>query len=507
MQRFQPPRTHEDRAMVLCGLDDETLLVFIEGKARAQDVGWLSTMLDIGLFDAADERQDTHNWLATPYRVHERLTAAMAFLKDTRLAKIAEDPEYGLLETPAYRMHLQFSDEMKAFFVRFSDRLCDQLPILHANHPGNENEDPSSSDGCDDEDFTRLKNVLEKAAAHAIVGTCAFGIPEAAGNLAKIYPTAQGIGLSPDTVGFALSDFLHESSNNGVGLTPRCFAMLFSNRSCMDRLHTAPGDGHDTYVVINATQSNGLDEPCLYSVVDAAGLIFTPVCEPSAFSKALAMQKSSDDPVGEQTWTYRMEQLLEGKDGFKTMAPYLVAYERAGYFELLPTATAEMACKHGHAGILSRLQGELDWEVLAEKKPLEMTSERRHSIDSTILVNKDRYDESMAVFCQRAINDGKNDYILIHTPSERHPVMGAYYVEPLRFLVEGGFNKTLLKMLDAGMSPTEPPFPETLSPLDIAVSHSKSPGFKGGGDTEGLFRAYSARSAAHGLLVDILPAL
>lgn len=504
MQRFQPPRTHEDRAMALCGLDDETGLVFIDAKARKQDVEWLNTMLDIGLFDLADEMQETHNWLMTPYRTHERLTAAVAFLKETHLAKITEDPEYGRLETPTYRMHLDAKEGMAAFFGRYCDRLCEQLPILHANHPGNE--DPNASDGCDDEDFERLNGALDKAAAYAIVGATALGLSGSVSKLAQVFPKAQEVGLEPEVVGFALSDFLYEK-NDDVGLMPRCFAMLFSDRPCMDVLHGAWSDGHGTYAVIKDTPSNNLDEPSPYGIVEAAGVIFAPVCEPSAFGKALAMHKNSGEGIRADRWPGQLEELLEGKGNFKAMGPYLVAYEEAGYFEFAPTATAEMACKHGHAGILSRLKGELDWEALAETQPLEMTHERSQSVGSEISAQKDRYDESMAAFCQRAINDGKNDYILIHTPSEKDEATGAWFVEPLSFIVKGGFNKTLLKMLDAGLLPTEPPFPETLSPLEIAVLHARSPGFKGSASTEGLLRAHTARSAAHELLdqMDLAP--
>lgn len=498
----QGPQTHDERASTLCALDEDTLAVFIRKKAMSEEenTDWLDTMLEMGMFDLADEVQDAHNWWILPENTVDRIKAMMSFLESSCLSKESEDPVYGKLEHEAPFLFLPATDAMKAYFVRFCDRMMQQTVQIHHNHPGNESNDLDLTDGCDD-DYKRLQKQRIDVWSAAIVCACALGLPEVARRFAQDEPKALEKGQPASMVGMAMSDHVHASTTD-IEFTPRFFAMQYSNREAMDvikEVGAVSWVSEEIYACkkFGISNKDGSFSDQHYSLTDALGVFYSPVCHPSAFAQALAWEKKSivDNLLDKGVWEERLESLIQAKGIDSLSLPYHVSFEQEGLFEIIPNLTAELACCYGRTGILERLKGPLDWKMLEDRNPLWHVYNHIESRGFMALEDKEKYDQTMAAFCQRAVADGHPEVILKQNASQEQANTGLSFPQPLTFLIHNGFNKTLLRMLDVGLSPTEPPMMGALTPLAIAAENYVS-----NDSTESLLRAYSARSVTQSIL-------
>lgn len=487
--------------MCLDSLDDETLLVFIGKKARKQDVVWLDTMLDMGFFDFSKKDK-----ASSPFDQEVQCSAAVAraeavfeFLKETALhvSSLQIDPEYGALEYPASFIRLDASDAMKGFHDRLCDRLLAQSVLYKIDKEEGENNATA---------FYAMAYPIAHLFAKAVVQSCACDRTEWVTRLLVEQPSAIETGLHHRILGKTLDHQVHEN-HDVVTFTPRFYAMQFSSRTGMANIEAqadVSGPSKEKiYAIVQCGDDLGTLSEDWMGLKKSIGAVFTPVCHPSALGQALR-SSSGKESFPAKDVAHFLSNVMGIDWRFNPKNSHLVAYEREGMFERFPTLSASLACQNWHPGVIERLKSPLDWDFLKQENTMKMSGDLSAAHPFVQEADeKARSDGAMAAFCARAIQDGRADAVLVQSlePGEREGAPDR--AMPLDHLIGRGYKKTLIQLLEAGLSIAKPPCPGAMTPLAMAQAHAAMPHPEFDRSIEDVFRSHSARSAMHRLLGDM----
>lgn len=480
-QDLQGPETHEERVKSLAGLSPNALSAMVIDCAYSQKVDWLNSMLDCGLFNLEN--------VGTSYG---QAGNALAFLHSASLDKMAKtDPEYGVLDRPSFQMRLNVGPEIVDFFKRFVAHLVNQKTHFDSAVDSNTGMDSGEVDYYVGELF-----------AITMVAASALGLPDDLQRLVQASTLSASYLLNKDLLGGGTVNFM---AGEETHFKPYVFAMQFSDTAGMEILRQAAPDMDRVAMVRERTPSGG-NVPKQIDIFDAVGTVLSPLCVPSAFAKALRDRlEFTDAPQGAALEAHIERILSTDQNGERRVGSCMIAYEKEGIFNQLPTLTARLACIHGHADLIPNLVG-IEWKP--EPGGVQ-TQPPWLALDAAELEAKEgpgresmafnRASLSIAAYWNRAIADGHPEVVTQLEVVQQAGVESAT-LEPLQRLIDRGLNDALLPMLKAGLSPTDRPMAGLPSPLEMATEAKADPKNRKAEDAENLLRSFSARGLAHSLI-------
>lgn len=423
---------------------------------------WLCKSLDDGVFD----------WSGDPIEALERLTAATYFLSGTTLQTFTVDPQFGPLKHPVVGLHLEADDNFKQFFCRLVPHLLAQPqgPVTRLTGP---------------EPFA-----LPQTMARLLVALIALDLPEQVAKVAVAHPYAMQAGVDPQLIGQANQDFCRITAAP-IRFKPYLLALQYSRTACMNALAAAGSD----------TESIAIDRggPSLnaYSMQRCSRILGLP----SSFAHALSQCKPKPAP-GPGPEPSDLNQLIEGSFSIpwpdNSPAHYRVALQAAGVYEIDPALTIKLACENGQASVIEGLQSEIDWTTLT---PQSGGDNRDHFLIKTLRrcannrARHEGYEDAILAVLEKSLEDGVYDTVFkpYTGPAPMHsPGVDERQAQPFAALIDNGFARVMVRMVQLGLDPAAPGVDDTLSPLDYAD--------KVGSNVGGAMRSYLAREKARAVM-------
>ena len=472
-------RTHEERVMVLRSISNDALLAEIEDRSIKQDVQWLTSMLEIGLFDLDGARLD----------------AFFKFLRSTVMMEVREDPVYGELPIPGYCMTFVASTDFDQFYDRFIDRI-----VTRRTSAGRQ-PDPVR-------DAPRERELNDSAAiSKAIVGCIALDKPAQLQRLLSMTPDDCRITVNGAILGFALSDFV--TGYSGFNFTPFFYALQFSRSEMLGMTFTR-GSGGSPGLIARAVGGD-----LSLSLVEAIGKGIAPTCLPSVYEKALRHFGIDLEAPEFERLRASLGDVVCGAQRFAGYQPYLIAFLKAGVLDQLASEVAHAACISGMPWIIRGLVASIDWDAIPMRgdekdDPLAVVAVQHSRLGSKgRQAGRARYEEALIALYDRAVLDGRYDLVTCSVqrvnPGGIGHSLGPVISQPITSILEAGFSRVLIMMLELGLNPDEPRHLGARSPIEVAELLEEAAAPAHGLAVDGipqsaLMRAFRARMQARTLL-------
>lgn len=472
-------QTHEERLFALKSMPTPVRQAMVAEMGRAQDVPWLDTMLQGGCFDYSDETDEM-------MLVEE----VFSFLKGSRISMAENDPFHGHLTHPVDALVLTASEEFKDFYQRFTQKLLHEGDRLYG-------EDVTDPTGQTRKKYMPMPPEFQRMLSMMVVGACALDLPECLKPVLDFKPYVDTNCFKADVLGSVLKPMTPDG--DGAEFYPYFFAMQFSSHACMDLI-----EKHRHFGGFGLVRKSGILGEL--SPAKGFGAHFTPACLPSAFEKALNLYAVAKSDVA--GLVNNLKTVLATGMNRNDFTPYLKAFVSTGVFDQDPEAFLCLACTHGHAGIIRSLRSNVDWRKVpnGEDSPvmLALTEARKLNTNSS----RTRYEDAIEAFFDRAIADGHPERVtLCHETIDldigMHEFGTRTFAQPVHAMIALKFHGALVKMLQAGLSPTEPPLDGAKSPLEIATLMASSSFHEGMQETVHVIRSFAARQQARQLLDEI----
>jgi hypothetical protein len=264
--------------------------------------------------------------------------------------------------------------------------------------------------------------------------------------------------------------------------------------------------GFDTaligYSIANLAPNNGmkLREFNAYSMMKTVNIMGLPSSFAHELSQCEPRQTTS---VGLDPSDLHL--LIEGSFSIpwpqNSIAHYRASLQAAGVYEIDPVLTIKLACENGEASAISGLKSVINWTALAPKYD---TGNGEHFMVKTLRrcennrARHENYEDAILAVIEKSLADGAYEAVFkpYPGPAPMHsPNAGEHQAQPYSGLIDNGFARVMVRMVELGLDPTAPGVPGALSPLDYAD--------KVGSGVGGAMRSFLAREKARAVIAEI----
>lgn len=474
--------THEGRTLILHNLPTEAKQAMVAAKIRKQDVVWLDTMLDSGCFDYSDDTDEM-----------ALITSVFRFLEMAKLSTVKVDPVHGALPELVNMLALKASDEFKDFYRRFVEKLMQQSDLLYLQG--------RKSVGLNGEPFQKYYDMApehQRLLSLMVIGACALDIPECVERVLQHPPYVDTNCFGVNILGAALTPLTPHADKDQF--YPYFFAMQFSRPACMELIAKHRHSGS-----FGLTDNHLPGLPDTFGLVSGFGARYTPVCLPIVFEQAL----SHVGVHASETLhlTKNMKSVLAENINPDRFTPYLQSLVPTGFLEQDPAGFLALACEHGHGDLIRAIRSEVDWHQVPQGEHSAVIKNLDHIHQLEVFESAKPYEDAIEAFFDRAIADGHSERVVkCHArnfPAGVNVFGTSTFARPAHDFIVIPFHGALVKMLQAGLSPTAPPVDGTQSPLETANAIAASALYQDTGETAHLIRSFAARQQAMLLLDEI----
>lgn len=498
----QPASNHQERCIVHASLPVDMQASLISHHAKRLSENWLESALDDGHFDAASPTSGLD--------ALRKFESTTHFLSNAQTQEAKWDPVLGALDEGV--VHVVPVDFLKdpqhqgfaPLLERIVDHVLEQLALAQSTHPP--------------EDASPFHGKALQAMAKAMVACAAMDLPDVVERIARAHPGAMDVCLNvPDCLGDATLDwdtsvFVHRTH---ADLKPYAMALLMSKPDSMQAMVDA---GMDVLVLGKRSMQKEIDGPIDSDPFHALDFFkHSPLMGmPSAYATALVHNKDAQPPLPESHHNmFRDFNLMEPAvkslkrgEGKNSLHAYQDAFHVAGFFEIKPMNTVEMALFYGNAKEIKRLKGDVDWVAFESRQGKEENHFLMKALNESAS-NKSfqsLYEDAYLAAIDRCVADGQYENVFATLPVVAHgPVdwfdasrgsQTVVHVQPVARTIQNDLTRVLARMMDLGLDVKNPLHEGADGLMDYAQKN-------GAQNACNAMRAHLARNAAHALLSDM----
>lgn len=477
-------RPIEDQSIwpaLMASLDEPVLQAHMRDKSQKNDVQWMKSFIDVGIFDVTEDiaaygkNLDVSQVKEAYSNFEARVQSFTAFTTNTKVTSIEEDNLFGSLEGAIVVSCFDANEKIKPVFSAMVARVCEQHEKISGDMLMNPSNDPA----------------FKKAMAHIMIGAICLDMRDELASIGKICPQALHQTVSIETMGRSMKEQVKamkmSTQNRGsfpivsMEITPHFAAMMLSRVECLRDIYKINGSSE-----IPLGRHRQDNNPTLIYLKNL-NQAFPTTCTPESQYTALKNFMKNQAAAAQGMPTIMSEvAMLSITSHHSDRIFNLDAVVKAGVFDLDPNKAACLAIKHGEPSVIDAVAPKIHWGLLGREFD-GPESPILAAMFEEVAKEKPERTTAMLNLIEHAQSNNALDDVLVTFKKDG-------YIEPIMALCCNQSHQVLSKYITNGLDLNQPS--NTNSTL-IAEIEKVSP------ETASVARSCEARMKAMDILQDL----